>query len=120
MIYLKEMKSLDKMALGKRLSIIRRAQNLTSEQLSELCGVDNTHIRHIESGNRLPSIGLLVRLCNSLHVSPYYFLQDCIELEENDIDKIKGLMELFPELSPQKASAVKDIIEILNSRFPES
>lgn len=120
MVYLKETKSLDKMAFGMRLSAIRRVKNLTSEQLSELCGVDNTHIRHIESGSRSPSIRLLVRLCNVLQVSPYYFLQDCIELEKDETDKVKGLVELFPELSTQKANAVKDIIEILNNRFPEN
>ena len=110
--------ALDKLAFGFRLNSIRRAKGMTSEQLSELCGVDNTHIRHIECGNRSPSIGLLVKICNVFQVSPYYFLQDSIKLGKEET--ISGLLELYPELSAEKAAAVEDIIEVLNTHFPEN
>ena len=93
---------------------------MTSEQLAELCGIDNTHIRHIESGSRSPSLGLLIRLCNALKVSPYYFLQDCIELDEDKDSRAEELMKVFPEISLQKAYAVEDIIKVLNDKFPEN
>lgn len=109
-----------KMHIGKRLGDLRRMRNLTSEQLAELCGIDNTHIRHIESGSRSPSLGLLIRLCNALKVSPYYFLQDCIELDEEEDGRAEELMKIFPEISLQKAYAVEDIISVLNDRFPEN
>lgn len=109
-----------KMHIGKRLGDLRRMRNLTSEQLAELCGIDNTHIRHIESGSRSPSLGLLIRLCNALKVSPYYFLQDCIELDEDEDGRAEELMKIFPEISLQKAYAVEDIISVLNDRFPEN
>ena len=109
-----------KMHIGKRLGDLRRVRNLTSEQLAELCGIDNTHIRHIESGSRSPSLGLLIRLCNALKVSPYYFLQDCIELDEDEDGRAEELMKIFPEISLQKAYAVEDIISVLNDRFPEN
>lgn len=109
--------ALDKLAFGFRLNSIRRAKGMTSEQLSELCGVDNTHIRHIECGNRSPSIGLLVKICNVFQVSPYYFLQDSIKLGK--VETISGLLELYPELSAEKAAAVEDIIQVLNTHFPE-
>lgn len=108
------------MHIGKRLGDLRRMRNLTSEQLAELCGIDNTHIRHIESGSRSPSLGLLIRLCNALKVSPYYFLQDCIELDEDEDGRAEELMKIFPEISLQKAYAVEDIISVLNDRFPEN
>lgn len=109
-----------KMHIGKRLGDLRRAKNLTSEQLAELCGIDNTHIRHIESGSSSPSLGLLIRLCTALKVSPYYFLQDCIELDEDGVSRARELMKAFPELSLQKAYAVEDIIKVLDDRFPEN
>ena len=108
------------MHIGKRLGDLRRMRNLTSEQLAELCGIDNTHIRHIESGSRSPSLGLLIRLCNTLKVSPYYFLQDCIELDEDDVSRATELIKIFPELSLQKAYAVEEIIKVLNFRFPDN
>ena len=106
------------MHIGKRLGDLRRMRNLTSEQLTELCGIDNTHIRHIEIGSRSPSLGLLIRLCNALKASPYYFLQDCIELDEDG--RAEELMKIIPEISLQKAYAVEDIISVLNDRFPEN
>jgi transcriptional regulator with XRE-family HTH domain len=109
-----------KMHIGKRLGDLRRVRNLTSEQLAELCGIDDTHIRHIESGSRSPSLGLLIRLCNALKVSPYYFLQDCIELNEDDVSRATELINIFPELSLQKAYAVEEIIKVLNFRFPDN
>lgn len=86
--------ALDKLAFGSRLNSIRRAKGMTSEQLSELCGVDNTHIRHIECGNRSPSIGLLVKICNVFQASPYYFLQDSIKLgkEEKYLDCLSFIL----------------------------
>lgn len=109
-----------KMHIGKRLGDLRRVRNLTSEQLAELCGIDNTHIRHIESGSQSPSLGLLIRLCNALKASPYYFLQDCIELDEDDVSRATELIKIFPELSLQKAYAVEEIIKVLNFRFPDN
>lgn len=39
--------------LGKRINQLRKSKGLTSEQLSELCGVNAVHIRRIESGGSL-------------------------------------------------------------------
>ena len=42
-------------ALGKRINQLRKSKGLTSEQLSELCGVNAVHIRRIESGGACPA-----------------------------------------------------------------
>lgn len=63
-------------------------------------------------------MGLLVIICNVFQVSPYYFLQDSIKLGK--VETISGLLELYPKLSAEKAAAVEDIIEVLNTHFPEN
>lgn len=62
--------------LGQRMREQRKSHKMTSEQLAELCGVGAVHIRKIESGAKVPSLNLFIRLCNALDVSPEYLLQD--------------------------------------------
>ena len=71
--------------LGHRIREQRKKCGITSEQLAELCDVGAVHIRKIESGVKVPSLNLFVRLCNSLHISPQYLLQD--NLEPNELTK---------------------------------
>ena len=67
-------------SLGKRINYVRKRQNVTSEKLAELCDVGSVHIRKIESGTKLPSITLFIKICNVLKISPQYLLQDNLEL----------------------------------------
>ena len=66
-------------ALGAKIHEVRRLRHITSDKLAELCGVGPVHIRKIESGAKVPSIYLFVRICNVLHVSPDYLLRDSLE-----------------------------------------
>lgn len=63
-------------ALGHRIREQRKKCGLTSEQLAEQCDVGAVHIRKIESGVKVPSLNLFVKLCNSLRISPECLLQD--------------------------------------------
>lgn len=69
-------------AFGHRIREQRKKHGLTSEQLAELCDVGAVHIRKIESGVKVPSLSLFVKLCNSLHTSPEYLLQDNLRFAE--------------------------------------
>lgn len=60
--------------LGQKIGMLRRERKLTSDKLAGLCGVYPGHIRQIESGVRLPSLKLLIDICNVLQVSPEYLL----------------------------------------------
>jgi transcriptional regulator with XRE-family HTH domain len=88
---------MDSKALGKRISETRKAQRVTSDELSEVCGVNPTHIRHIECGERTPSLPLFVTICNNLRISPDRLLQE--SLEENDKDEMIHLSERLPQLN---------------------
>ena len=47
--------------IGKRIRACRLAKGMTQEQLANEVGVVVTHISHIETGNSVPSTGLLRR-----------------------------------------------------------
>lgn len=102
---------MDPKALGKRVAESRKVQGVTSDQLSEECNVNPTHIRHIECGKRTPSLPLFVTICNTLRISPNYLLQD--SLEENEKDEMIHLSERLRQLNTKQLSAVNAMIDTL-------
>ena len=64
-----EIKNLEKGKLGGCIRQARIDSRLTHEQLSEMLGVSPTHLRHIESEHRKPSIDMLFKLSQILHLS---------------------------------------------------
>lgn len=102
---------MSKKDLGKRLNSVRKAQGITSERLSELCGVNATHIRSIEGGRRSPSMDLLVKICNTLHTSPNYLMQDM--LIDNEVIALHGLSDHCKNLSNSQLERLNKIIDLV-------
>ena len=64
----KEMKTNSE--FGITIHIRREAFGYTQRDLARLVGVNASHIAYLETGRRLPSLGLLVRLAKELNVRP--------------------------------------------------
>ncbi|MEG0833286.1 MAG: helix-turn-helix transcriptional regulator, partial [Oscillospiraceae bacterium] len=60
--------------LGRRMSQLRKSKGMTSERLAELCEVNPTHMRKIESGGGYPSLPLFLKICNALETSADFLL----------------------------------------------
>ena len=60
---------LEKGMLGSAIRNSRLEQHYTHETLAELLGITPTHLKHIESGHRKPSIEHLYRLVLTLNLS---------------------------------------------------
>ena len=73
---------MNSVTLGHRIREQRKGCGMTSEQLAEKCDVGAVHIRKIESGAKMPSLNLFVKLCNSLQTSPECLLQDDLKSNE--------------------------------------
>lgn len=52
---------MDKKLLGRRINITRKERGLTSERLSEICNINATYLRQIESGAKTPSLSMCRR-----------------------------------------------------------
>ncbi len=98
-------------SLGMRIHAARRRQGITSNRLAELCKVGAVHIRKIESGAKLPSIQTFIMICNALHTSPQYLLQD--SLEPNDLDSQLRLMDKIRDLPPAQAELAESLIDTM-------
>lgn len=99
-------------ALGKRINQLRKGKGLTSEQLSELCGVNAVHIRRIESGGSLPSFSLFLKICNVLGTSADYLLGDLLN---NPImpDSVEQLGKQLKHLEPDQIDMINEMVEVM-------
>lgn len=52
--------------LARKIAILRKDNNLTQKQLSEMTGIDQADISKIESGHRSVSIRILKKIADSL------------------------------------------------------
>ncbi|MCM1062957.1 MAG: helix-turn-helix domain-containing protein [Eubacterium sp.] len=60
---------LERGTLGNAIHRARTEQKLSQETLAEMVGITPTHLKHIESEHRKPSVEVLFRLTQILHLS---------------------------------------------------
>lgn len=100
--------------LGQKIAGLRKSKKITSEKLAHMCDVYPGHIRQIESGVRLPSLKLLVDICNALQASPEYLLsQELGEYEqvENADDMYRNVLDKVKKLTPNELSILNNLLE---------
>lgn len=59
---------------GERLKDLRKQKGLTQKQLASLIGVKNSIVSFYETGDRIPSPEIIIKLAAVLHVSADYLL----------------------------------------------
>ena len=78
-----------KKLLGNRIKTIRKARNLTQEQLAEFVNIGTPNISYIENGKFAPSIDTLQKIALALKVEPY----ELYKFDNKTTDEMKD--ELF-------------------------
>ena len=109
---------MDKLALGRRIHTVRKEQGLTSEKLSELCHINATYLRQIESGAKTPSLPVFVTICRQLQVSPHYLLAD--ELAGTGSDGTAELLQLLAQATPRQLELITVMIRSALRTLDES
>lgn len=97
------------MSLGKQINTVRKSRKITAEKLSEMCSINATYMRQIESDMKVPSLQVFIDICKALRISPDYLLQD--ELEENELTEIREIEKMWKELPPDKMELVLTMIK---------
>lgn len=93
----------------------RMAKGLSQEEFAELLDVSSTHVKHIESGHRKPSIDILFLICEKTGLSIDKILYDR-DICKTELDlEIETLLSLCSE--NQKALVAKLINAILSSEL---
>ena len=72
-----------------RISELRREKGMTQEQLAEAINISPTHMKHIESEHRKPSVDVLFSLADVLS-----FSMDAMLMETQSTDHAKRVNEI--------------------------
>lgn len=91
---------MDAKRFGAKLKGKRKAKGLTYQELADKCHVNHGYIRQMEAGNKIPSMSLLLTLCDILNTSPNYLF------EYVDDNEDKELLERMYKLSPEQKQLV--------------
>ena len=59
-----------KLGLGSNIKLLRKAKNITQEELSEIIGIHSRQLSKIETGEHFPSCKTLEKICIALDVNP--------------------------------------------------
>ena len=94
--------------LGRKINAARKEMGLTSEKLSELCNINATYLRQLESGTGMPSLPVFISICNELKVSPSYMLSDY--LTDPSAQKMDELWELWQTATPKQIKLISTMI----------
>ena len=102
------------LALGNAIKEARIKQNLSQEILAEMIGISPTHLKHIESEHRKPSIEVLFRIAQTLNMS----LDNILFLQNNDNQKlINEITNYLQECSKPELQILLDLIYSLKQNL---
>ena len=60
---------ISKEIIGRRIANARKASQMTQAELSEKIDISEKYLSRIERGKQLPSIVIIARICEILHIS---------------------------------------------------
>jgi len=98
---------MDSRKLGNRIKTARKEKKLTSEKLAELCNLNATYLRQIESGLKVPSLPVFVVICEQLQVSPNFLLTDSLKIRDSG----EKIQQLLREATPGQTDMILSMIE---------
>lgn len=87
--------------VGERIKTLRKSNDMTQKEFSELIGVSRSTLAGYETGKIEPSLNVISRMATQFEISPSYFLR-CMAVAlpsdsrgEDLIDKIDELMNII-------------------------
>ena len=98
--------------LGERIRKSRNELNMTQARLGELCSCTNNHISHIETGQTVPSLAMLLRISKALNKDLNYFILDLPYVNE-DVVINSEIAEKLDQCSSVTLVALSGMIDIL-------
>lgn len=102
------------MDVGLRVKQLRKLNNMTTKELSSLCGVSQSTISKLENGNRIPDIPIIEKICNALNMTlvEFFMTEKLSEpLDENMITLIYLAKHLKDDQLEKLCDFIKTIID---------
>jgi transcriptional regulator with XRE-family HTH domain len=99
-----------KTTFGRRLRLIRKANELTLEQLGEAAGIGFKHVAAIERGDKTASFDAIDRLAKALNVQPYELF---LPHDVGDARLHQSFKQLVRQLEEHGSPPLKQLLLIL-------
>lgn len=100
---------IEKGSLGNAIRNARIKRSISQEALAELVGITPTHLKHIESEHRKPSIEVLIEIAQTLQMS----VDNIIFPQESELNL--KLNELENSLSNCTLNELQIMLDVLHS-----
>lgn len=104
--------SINSGALGATIRKHRILHGFSQEELAEAVGISPTHLKHIESEHRKPSVEVLFQLVKILHISLDKLL---LPTQEPPSDELTEVSSLLSSCSDKELRIVRDLIRSLHA-----
>lgn len=101
--------SVNKILFGKRIKSAREEIGLTQYALADQIGVSQNFLGDVERGKKLPSVEVLINLCNYLKLSLDSVFADSLNIYLNEDDNVV--------YSDKQLSILKNVIKVVNDNF---
>ena len=70
--------------IGKRIAARRKELGLKQAYVNEAAGLSDKYLSNIENARSIPSIEVLMRICDVLNVTPDYFLVGSVNTDKSN------------------------------------
>ena len=97
--------------VGKNIRFSREAAGLTQELLAEKVGVSGSYIGYLERGKKSPSLSLLCKISDVLHIDP------AMLFKSSESKKDQELTKLILTLSDKEVGSIKFLNQVAIAYF---
>lgn len=113
---------IDYKLMGKRIAERRRELGLKQYQLNERAGLSDKYISCIETAKSIPSIDVLMRICDALETTPnHILLGTAADTDSPNFDR--QICERIATLDTESKKFVMDFIDLIlkyDGRLPHT
>lgn len=99
--------------IGSNIKKFRKNKGFTQAQLAEMIDISTIHMSHMETGSVSMSLECLIKICNSLDITPDDLLLG--EYKLNSISATKQLSSIMDNLTVDERKLIIDFAELLNN-----
>ena len=96
--------------VGRRIAYRRKELGLKQRQVNELAELSDKYLSNIETARSIPSIDVLMKICNVLQTTPDYFLIGAVN-DCTNTDFSKLISSKIEQLSFEKQKFVYNFID---------
>lgn len=102
---------LDLRAIGNNIKKYRKGKGFTQAQLAEMIDISTIHMSHMETGSVSMSLECLMKICDSLDITPDDLLLG--EYKLNSKSATKQLSSIMENLTADERKLIIDFAESL-------